>query len=71
MKVCKCDRCGAIFEPHEKDHDFYGRIIQVGEETFGLVDTEGDINEVYDICDSCYEDFQRWLRRGALKGIDK
>lgn len=71
MKVCKCDRCGCIFEPHSYNTGFYSRVIQLGEETFSLMDMETDIDEAYDICDSCYEDFQRWFKRGALKGIDK
>ena len=71
MKVCKCDRCGNIFEPYNNGREFYSRVIQTGEETFGLMDTECDIDQCYDLCDSCYEDFQRWFKRGALKGIDK
>ena len=67
MKVCKCDRCGQIFEPHPEGRDFYSRIIQTGEETFNLMEPEAEIDGSYDICESCFEDFQRWLKRGALK----
>ena len=67
MKVCKCDRCGIIFEPHHANNDFYNRIIQVGEETFGLTDIEGIIDMTYDICDGCYESFKKWMRRGTIE----
>ena len=71
MKVCKCDRCGSIFEPHMGNRDFYSRVLQIGDETFSLMDSECEIEQSYDLCDSCYEDFQRWFKRSALKGIDK
>lgn len=63
MKVCKCDRCGKIYSPVLKDDDFYSRVIQVSEETFGLTDVTGDVIESYDICDTCYSSFQDWIRR--------
>lgn len=71
MKVCVCDRCGRQFSPRFENDDFYSRVIQVGEENFGLNDIVGEINESYDICDSCYEDFRRWFKRGALKRVEK
>lgn len=67
MKVCKCDRCGYIFEPHQEGHDFYSRVIEIGEETFELIDSECEIENSYDICEDCYKDFQRWFRRGRIK----
>ena len=61
MKVCKCDRCGRIFEPTEKsDGEFYSRVIEVGEETFGITNTEATIEITLDICDSCYNSFLSW-----------
>ena len=71
MKVCKCDRCGKIFEPHKNDRNFYSRVIQTGEETFDLLEPECDIDGYYDICEECYKDFQRWLRRGMIKKAEK
>ena len=68
MKVCQCDRCGKIFEPHMENRDFWSRVIQVGEETFNLTDCLGEIETTYDICDDCFADFQRWLKRGKIKG---
>lgn len=67
MKACKCDRCGAFFEPHHNGSEFCSRVIQTGEETFDLMDSVAEIDGSYDICDSCYQDFRRWLRRGAIK----
>ena len=67
VKVCKCDRCGAIFEPTARDGDFFSKIIWVGEENFDLIETICETEETYDICDECYNDFQRWMKRGVLK----
>lgn len=67
MKVCKCDRCGRIFEPVFQDKYFYSRVMQIGLETFDLVEPEGEIEDTYDLCDECYADLQRWIKRGALK----
>lgn len=60
MKVCKCDRCGRIFEPTEKCGEFYSRVIEVGEETFGITNTEAEIEMTLDICNSCYNSFLAW-----------
>lgn len=68
MKVCKCDRCGKVFEPTGYSNgEFYNRVIQLGEETFGLTNIEGVIDETFDICEDCYKDFQRWIKRGRIK----
>ena len=67
MKVCVCDRCGKAFKPTESNGEFYNSVIQVGEETFGLVDIEGTIYKSYDICEECLKDFQRWMKRGRIK----
>lgn len=67
MKVCVCDRCGRQFNPEEKDGEFVNRVIQVGDETFGLTDIVGDIYQTYDICDSCYDSFNRWMKRWAIE----
>ena len=61
MKVCKCDRCGRIFEPTEQSNgEFYSRVIEVGEETFGITNTEAVIEMTLDICNSCYNSFLSW-----------
>lgn len=67
MKVCKCDRCGRIFEPIYEDSAFRSPVVQIGMETFGLEDTEANIIDTFDICDDCYNDFQRWMKRGRIK----
>ena len=71
MKVCKCDRCGALFNPTPKDLDWYSRVISVGQETFGLTDIVGEVDESFDICDDCYKSFRKWMKRGAFKGESK
>ena len=68
MKVCKCDRCGKIFEPIFNTNDFYSKVIQVGDETFNLREPETEITASYDICEDCYKDFIRWLGRGKING---
>lgn len=60
MKVCKCDRCGKIFEPTENKGEFYSRVIEIGQSTFGLTDTVTEIETTLDICDSCYHSFLSW-----------
>lgn len=67
MKVCICDRCGKVFEPTESNGEFYNSVIQVGEETFELMDVEGTIYKSYDICEECLKGFQRWMKRGRIK----
>lgn len=67
VKVCKCDRCGRIFEPTMGDGEFFNKVILIGDQTFDLVDSVCDTEAEYDICDSCYEDFHRWFRRGKIK----
>ena len=67
MKICKCDRCGKIFEPTEHNGKFYNSVIQVGDETFDLLEPECEIDECYDICEDCYKDFQRWMKRGRIR----
>lgn len=61
MKLCKCDRCGELFEPSYEDNDFYSRVIEVGHESFNLRDPIGEIEATYDICDHCYEEFLEWI----------
>ena len=46
MKICKCDRCGKIFEPIYEDGAFRSPVIQIGMETFGLEDTEANITVI-------------------------
>lgn len=67
MKVCKCDRCGHIFEPTMRDGNFYTKTILVGDQTFDLMDSIYDSEGEYDICEDCYRDFQRWFKRGRIK----
>lgn len=67
MKVCVCDRCGKVFKPTESDGEFYNPVIQVGNETFGLVYIEGTIDKTFDVCEECLKDFQRWMKRGRIK----
>ena len=67
MKVCKCDRCGKVFEPRQYCNGFYSRTIQTGLETFDLMEPEADIDNTYDICEDCYESFKKWIHRGALE----
>jgi hypothetical protein len=63
MRVCKCDRCGKIYEPHHERNDFFTRVIMIGEENFGLGETEAEIETTLDICESCFTSFQHWLQR--------
>ena len=70
MKVCKCDRCGRIFEPYPHERDWYNKVIQLGVETFGLTDIVGEVESSYDVCDDCYNDFQKWFRRGRIRNIN-
>jgi len=73
MKVCKCDRCGKIFEPsfNSDAGDFYSRVIQIGDENFNLCDTVTEIIASYDICEDCYKDFVRWLGRDKIRTGEK
>ena len=63
MRVCKCDRCGKIYEPFMEHNDFFTRVIMIGNENFGLVDTEAEMDTTLDICDGCFASFERWLKR--------
>ena len=61
MKVCQCDRCGKIFSPSFENNAFISRVIETGMETFGLEETEASIDNSFDICANCYDDFIRWM----------
>ena len=67
MKVCICDRCGRQFNSEPKDGEFVNRVIHIGDETFNLSEPEGNIYETYDICDSCYDSFRRWMKRWVIE----
>lgn len=71
MKVCKCDRCGRIFEPYVRDGEWSNTIIQTGFENFGLDEIVGEVEHSYDICDECYKSFNKWLRRGRINSRDE
>lgn len=59
MKVCQCDRCGKIFSPSFENDTVVSRVIQTGMEAFDL--EEIDIDNSFDICPNCYDEFIRWL----------
>ena len=63
MKVCQCDRCGKIFEPSFENNAFVSHVIQTGMETFGLELTETSIDNSFDICPNCYDEFIRWMKK--------
>lgn len=61
MKVCQCDRCGKIFSPSFENDTVVSRVIQTGMETFDLEET--DIDNSFDICPNCYDEFIRWMNK--------
>ena len=61
MKVCQCDRCGKIFSPSFENDTVVSRVIQTGMETFVLEET--DIDNSFDICPNCYDEFIRWMNK--------
>ena len=61
MKVCQCDRCGKIFSPSFVNNTVVSQVIQTGMETFGLEETETSIDNSFDICPNCYNEFIHWL----------
>jgi len=66
MKVCKCDRCGKIFEPlfNKDENDFFVPVIQLGTETFSYKDVVGEVEYSYDICEDCSKEFLKWFKNG-------
>ena len=63
MKVCQCDRCGKIFEPSFENNAFVSQVIQTGMETFGLEETVAFMDNSFDICPNCYDEFIRWMNK--------
>lgn len=63
MKVCQCDRCGKIFNLSFENNTVVSQVIQTGTETFGLEETETFIDNSFDICPNCYDEFIRWLTK--------
>lgn len=61
MKVCQCDRCGKIFSPSFENDTYVSQVIQTGMENFE--ETETSIDNSFDICPNCYDDFIRWLTK--------
>lgn len=61
MKVCQCDRCGKIFSPSFENDTVVSRVIQTGMEAFDLEET--DIDNSFDICPNCYDEFIRWMNK--------
>ncbi len=62
MKVCQCDRCGKIFSPSFENDTCVSQVIQTGMENFE--ETETSIDNSFDICPNCYDEFIRWMNGG-------
>ena len=62
MKVCQCDRCGKIFSPPFENDTCVSQVIQTGMENFE--GTEISIDNSFDICPNCYDEFIRWMNGG-------
>lgn len=69
MKICKCDRCGRIYE----DNEIY-MIDQYVDVRFGknnpigiMVRTNNGKEPFFDLCDSCLRDFESFFGKTLYK----
>lgn len=60
MDAKKCDRCGKFYT--RKDGEKYGVILRGRRDDYGMLGGRTDSErDLYDICNSCMEDFERWI----------
>lgn len=72
MRARKCDRCGKYCEHYAGQAQF-----RASERANALLLIDRDLNEkywsrtAYDLCPECMQDFQRFIRGGAVSAAEK
>lgn len=60
----KCDRCGQIYG-RRKSSKMFGISVSTKNDTVAIRDTDGAIQEEYDLCDDCIKDFVEKFIKGV------
>lgn len=56
--ACKCDRCQKFFPP---DDDGKITKLDIYRRSINYLGGGSEIDETYDLCDSCFEDLLSWV----------
>ena len=72
MTIKKCDRCGAVI-PDKNSGKTFGEVLSdVIHALSNMIDPCPDYKITQcgmpvDLCDKCYKDFRRWLKRSEVQ----